>query len=341
MRIGLTYDLRDDYLAEGYSEIETAEFDGEDTIDALANAIQALGHQPDRIGNIRHLVKRVAQGERWDMVFNIAEGLHGYGREAQVPALLEAYVIPYTFADPLVASLTLHKALCKRVVRSFGLPTPEFVLIETEKDIEKVALPFPVFAKPVAEGTGKGVTPASKITSQRQLKQVCRDLLTEYRQPALIETFLPGREFTVAIIGTGAEATVLGMMEIVLRADAEAEAYSYRNKKLYERLVQYRRVRQGELRESLEALSLSVWRCLKCRDAGRVDLRLDANGKPNFLEVNPLAGLHPEHSDLPIIATLEGVAYTEVIGRILESVCRRCHLPFHQATQPLSNPLVR
>lgn len=327
MRIGLTYDLRDDYLAAGYSELETAEFDRKDTIDALADAIQFLGHQPDRIGNIRHLVQRLARDERWDMVFNIAEGLRGYGREAQVPALLEAYDIPYTFVDPLAATLTLHKALCKRVVRSFGLPTPDFVLVESEQDIAAVKLPFPLFAKPVAEGTGKGVTAASKITNQQQLGHVCRELLINYQQPVLIETFLPGREFTVAVIGTGEEASILGMMEVVLNADADAEVYSYHNKEFCERLVQYKRVPQGELRESLASLSLSVWRCLDCRDAGRVDLRLDAKGKPGFLEVNPLAGLHPEHSDLPIIATLEGVAYTEVIGRILDSVCRRYRLP--------------
>lgn len=326
MRIGLTYDLRDDYLAEGYSELETAEFDQVETIDALANAIHALGHQVDRIGNIRRLVQRLAQGECWDMVFNIAEGLRGFGREAQVPALLEAYNIPYTFVDPLVASLTLHKALCKRVVQSFGLPTPDFVLIESEHAIENIKLPFPLFAKPVAEGTGKGVTPTSKITDRQQLQQVCRELLAEYHQPVLLETFLPGREFTVAILGTGEEASVLGMMEIVLNENAEAEVYSYHNKEFFKDLVQYERLPQGALRESLEALALAVWRCLDCRDAGRVDLRLDANGIPSFLEVNPLAGMHPTHSDLPIIATLEGIAYTDVIGRILDSVCRRYHL---------------
>ena len=108
MKIGLTYDLRSEYLARGYSEYQTAEFDREDTIDALETAIRGLGHTTDRISNARRLIERLARGDRWDLVFNIAEGINGIGREAQVPAILDLYNIPYTFSDPLVMSLTLQ-----------------------------------------------------------------------------------------------------------------------------------------------------------------------------------------------------------------------------------------
>lgn len=324
MRIGMTYDLRDDYLAAGYGELETAEFDRDDTIKALEAALRQLGHEPERIGNVRQLARRLADGARWDLVFNIAEGLEGYGREAQVPALLEAFDVPYTFSDPLAASLTLHKALCKRVVQSFGLPTPAFALIEIERDLEHVDLPFPLFAKPVAEGTGKGITAASKIMSRHELSRTVRELLAQFRQPVLVETYLPGREFTVGVLGTGVEARAVGTCEIALKPSADAEVYSYRNKELCEELVEYRRLADAPLRAQLEGLALDIWRCLDCRDAGRVDLRLDGEGAPSFLEVNPLAGLHPEHSDLPIIATQEGMDYTTLIGAIVESASRRC-----------------
>jgi D-alanine-D-alanine ligase len=197
MKVGLTYDLRAEYLAAGYGEEETAEFDRPDTIDAIEHTLQQLGYQTDRIGNIRQLVPRLAAGDRWDIVFNIAEGLRGLAREAQIPALLQAYDIPCTFSDPLIAALTLHKALTKRILRDVGVRTPEFAVVETEADIARVNLPFPLFVKPLAEGTAKGVDGDSKVTSRVELDTVCRRLLARFRQPALVEMYLPGREFTV------------------------------------------------------------------------------------------------------------------------------------------------
>ncbi len=172
MNIGLTYDLRQDYLDAGYSEEQTAEFDSPATIAAIDKALIAMGHKTMRIGNVKSLVQRLAAGERWDMVFNICEGMFGLGREAQVPALLDAYQIPYTFSGPLVLALTLDKALTKRVVRSLGVATPDFAVVAAKEDIAAVDLPFPLFAKPLAEGTGLGIDARSKIDSRRQL--TCR-----------------------------------------------------------------------------------------------------------------------------------------------------------------------
>ena len=321
MRIGITYDLRSEYLAAGFSEDETAEFDRPDTVASLENALRELGHHPDRIGHVRQLVERLAAGDEWDLVVNIAEGLSGIAREAQVPAVLDAYGIAYTFSDPLVMALTLHKGLTKTVVRESGVPTAPFRTVHRLNDVRDMSLPFPLFVKPVAEGTGKGITPKSICQNQSELESTCRELLTTYDQPVLVETYLPGREFTVGIIGCGESAEPLGTLEIILRSNAEPDVYSYVNKERCEELVEYRLVSASgdELVRKAEEVALRAWRVLNCRDAGRVDLRCNADGQPLFLEVNPLAGLHPEHSDLPILATKVGWTYRELIGRIVES----------------------
>jgi len=325
MKIGFTYDLRSEYLADGYSEEETAEFDRDDTILAIEEALRAEGHQVERIGRIHNLVRQLASGQRWDLVFNIAEGLHGLAREAQVPALLDAYQIPYTFADPAVLMLSLDKALCKLVVREAGLPTPPHAVVRSESDIDQVRLPFPLFVKPLAEGTGKGISSESKVDTPLALKNVCKSLLHRFRQPVLVERYLSGREFTVGILGTGDKAQVLGTMEIILRPQAEAHAYSYVNKERCEELVEYRYPSAKDDPEVAEAerVALAAWRAIGGRDAGRVDLRSDETGQPHFLEVNPLAGLHPEHSDLPMIATAVGVSFRELIRRIVASAAER------------------
>lgn len=322
MVIGLTYDLRSDYLKEGFSEEETAEFDQESTVEAIENALQELGFRTDRIGHIRSLVNRIAHGDRWDMVFNICEGMYGIGREAQVPALLDAFSIPYTFSDPLVLSLTLHKGMTKRVVRSAGIPTPDFAIVERESDIDKVGLPYPLFVKPNAEGTGKGVDARSKVNDFKELKAICLSLLPRFANGLIVETYLPGREFTVAIAGTGDAARSLGVIEVILKDSAESHAYSYVNKEFCEEHVIYRLV-GDEAAKECEQIALNAWRCLNCRDAGRVDLRFDAEGKASFMEVNPLAGLHPKHSDLPIICNFQGIPYISLIGMIMESAMKR------------------
>jgi D-alanine-D-alanine ligase len=325
MKIGLTYDLRSDYLAEGYSEEETAEFDAPVTIEGIEAALVELGYQTDRVGNAKRLVERLARGDRWDLVFNICEGLHGVAREAQVPALLDIYNIPYTFSDPLVSSLALYKNYTKTIVHQAGIPTPEFALVQRPSDVDAINLPFPLFAKPVAEGTSKGISAASKIVDRPALERVCRDLLEQFRQPVLVETFLAGREFTIGLTGTGTETQIVGAMEIILQPGAEAEVYTYANKEQSEELVRYRSVKPQDdpVVQRIEELTLAAWRLLGCRDGGRMDFRCDARGEPHFLEVNPLPGLNPEHSDLPILCGFAGIPYIDLIDRIVRSARRR------------------
>ena len=332
MLIGLTYDLRSDYLAQGYPADLVAEFDSDETIASLESTIQSLGHRTDRIGNVRALCARLAAGGRWDMVFNIAEGLEGRCREGQVPSVLEAWGLGYTFSDPLVCAATLDKAVAKKIVQSAGLATPGFHVVAGPADLAGVRLAYPLFAKPLAEGTSKGITDRSVAESPAALEEVCRFLLDRYRQPVLVEEFLPGREFTVGILGTGPAACVLGIMEIVIRQPSEgppsaAAVYTYDTKERCELFVTYSRLGACPLRTQIEDLALKAYRVLECRDAARVDIRCDKLGQPSFLEVNPLPGLHPTHSDLPLIATQEGFGYTRLIGSIIHSAASRLGIP--------------
>lgn len=350
MKVGITFDLRQEYLLLGYSLEDTVELDRDDTVDAIEGVLRGLGFQVDRIGNVRRLVERLASGDRWDLVFNIAEGLKGFGREAQVPALLEAYGIPCTFSDSLVCALALHKGLTNQVVRGDGIPTADFRIVSSEEELFDVNLPFPLFLKPVAEGTSKGVSARNRVEDPAQLLEVGRRLLYTYRQPVLVETYLPGREFTVGLIGTGPKARAIGAMEVVLLDRAEQGAYSYDNKAYYEDRVEYRLGDPSDP-EVAEALDVAVraWRALGCRDAGRVDLRSGADGHPRFLEVNPLAGLNPDISDLPILCRLAGVPYRDLIAGIVQSALDRVPdtaargivLPVPAIGLPGSDPLAR
>ena len=226
----------------------------------------------------------------------------------------------------MVLSLTLHKAMTKRVVRDAGIATPDFALVETPGDIDKVSLPYPLFVKPNAEGTGKGIDATSKVSNRKELETTCHSLLPKYKPGLIVETFLPGREFTVAIAGTGEKAHSLGVMEVMFTSKAEAHGYSYLNKEDYKVRVDYRIIKD-DLAEKCASVALAAWRSLTCRDAGRVDLRLDENGIPGFIEVNPLAGLNPIHSDLPIICLIQGIPFIELIRMIMESAMQRLSLP--------------
>ena len=322
MKIGLTYDLREEYRALGFSEEETAELDKPETIEGIEGALRGLGHETERIGSHFALMAALLAGRRWDLVFNIAEGLRGLGRESLVPCLLDAHAIPYTFSDPMVLALSLHKGMCKRVIRDLGVPTAGFAVVERPQDVDRIALPYPLFAKPVAEGTGKGIHASSKLPDREALRRACAELLRRFDQPVLVEEFLPGREFTVGVVGTGAAARAVAVLEVRFRrADG---IYSYESKENYRELIDYA-VPDGEpaLADAVAKVALDSWRGLGCRDGGRIDIRLDARGVPNFMEVNPLAGLNPIDSDLPIMCRLIGRPYAALIGDIVRSAADR------------------
>jgi D-alanine-D-alanine ligase len=320
MLIGLTYDLRSDHAS--LSEEAQAEFDSPETVAALREALEALGHRVEPVGHVRALARRLVDGARWDIVFNIAEGLSGRSREAQVPALLEAFAAPYVFSDPLTQALGLDKAMAKRVVRDAGAPTAPFRVLADAADDAACDLPFPAFLKPLAEGTGKGCEAASRVETAEALARTAVRLRARFAQPALAETYLPGREFTVGVLGEGADAQVVGVMEVRLTEVAEPGVYSFANKEACETRVSYRLADDASARRAGE-IALAAHRALGCRDAARHDLRCDGEGAPNWLEVNTLPGLHPTHSDLPILSALAGVPYRDLIARILAHACAR------------------
>lgn len=323
MRIGITYDLKSEYLAMGYSQEDVAEFDREDTVAGIEHALRAAGHEPERIGYIRTLTSMLAAGKRWDMVFNIAEGLRGFAREAQVPALLEAFEIPYTGSDPLALALTHHKGYTKQIAGNAGVNTPDFAIVATMDDVALVNLPYPLFVKPTAEGTGKGINSRSKVDTPAALSAQCRYVLETFKQPALVEVYLPGREFTVGIIGTGKEARVLGAIEILPVEGAESHAYTFFNKENYEEVMRYELVHDPDLLATAAALCVPAWEALGGKDFCRMDVRMDDEGQLSFIEVNALPGLNPTHSDLPIICQRLGVPYTTLVAWIVASARNR------------------
>jgi len=219
--------------------------------------------------------------------------------------------------------------MTKRIIRDAGIPTSDFVVAQDPENTGEIRFSPPFFIKPVAEGTGKGITQASIIRNRTRLPSACSELIQAFRQPVLIEPYLPGREFTVGIVGTGNRAMALGTIEVHLRKSAETGVYSYGNKAHYEEKVFYELIRPGDDPVVAEAqrVALAAWRVLGCRDAGRIDLRCDFAGQPLFMEVNPLAGIHPVHSDLPIICRHLGMAYVELIERIVASTALRIGEP--------------
>jgi D-alanine-D-alanine ligase len=322
LRIALCYDLKSDYLAAGFGPEEVMEFDDEETVAALDGALGRLGHPTERVGRGVELARRLAAGERWDLVFNIAEGVRGRSREAQVPAVCELFDQPYTFSDPLTCSLTLDKALAKRLVHDHGLPTAPFAVVERPEEVAAIELEPPLFLKPVAEGSSKGVTARSRVESREELAEVCAELLRTFRQPVLVETYLPGREMTVGIVGNGGETRVVGVMEVSFRTGADV-VYTARNKQEFETRVEYSLLDGEPLGRRARELALAAYRVLGCRDLARVDLRCDGGGAPHFLEVNPLPGLHPTYSDLPIMMSRAGVSYADLLAQIVEAAARR------------------
>lgn len=322
MKIGLTYDLRDDYLARGLNLEDTAEFDPPETIEAIEKAIRNAGHETIRIGNVRHLISRLNDGERWDLVFNICEGLYGPGREAMVPALLDEYQIPYTFSDPMVLALTLHKGHTKSVIREAGIQTADYRVAASDNDLKNTGLKFPLFVKPVSEGAGKGIDSQSKVTSDAELGAKCRSIWIQFEQPAIIEEFLPGKDFTVSILGTGHNAEVINVTHLKLNADAKEDYFSFHNKENL--CVTYEKAEPDDYR-LCEELALRSWKVLGCRDAGRVDVRFDAQGVPNFIEVNPLPEINPVYSELTNACLQKGITHEQMIQRILNSALNRIH----------------
>jgi len=319
MKVGLTYDLRSWYIDRGYSMDETAEFDKQETVDALENSLKKMGYETEPVGNAFQLIEALAAGRRWDIVFNISEGLYGDGRESVVPAILDQYKIPYVFSGPVIMGISLNKHLAKLVVEAAGVPVSPGCLITQFEDLDKCKLKYPLFVKPVSEGTGKGITEKSLVTTSAELKQMVEWILNEFRQAALVEEYLPGREFTVGIVGCGEEAIAVGGMEVMTINNLP---YSVEVKENYQNYCTYKPL-DTDIIDECKSVALSAWKALDAVDAGRIDLKADRNGKICFIEANPLAGLNPIHSDLPILSRMYGIEYQTLMEMIMKAAIKR------------------
>jgi D-alanine-D-alanine ligase len=301
---------------------DTAEFDKQETVDAISMALRKMGFETEPVGNCFQLIEALAAGKKWDLVFNIVEGLYGDGRESVVPAILDQFKIPYVFSGPVILGISLNKYLTRLIVSAAGVPVSPGMLISKKEDIKKCTLEYPLFIKPVSEGTGKGINEKSMIKSPAELKEMAEWILARFDQPALVEEYLPGREFTVGVIGSGDEAIAIGGMEIECKDNLP---YSVEFKENYQEFCKYIPMSK-EYTEDCKSVALNVWKALRAVDGGRVDVKADRKGRMCFMEVNPLAGLHPIHSDLPILSRMIGIEYQTLIEMIMKSTIKRHHL---------------
>jgi D-alanine-D-alanine ligase len=301
------------------------ECDSQSTVDAISAALAARGHRPRFLGGGRRLLEELLARPP-ALVFNIAEGFGSRSREAHVPAVCEMLGIPVTGSDPLTLAATLDKAVGKRLVAAAGLATPRSAVVEDARELDALDLDFPVIAKPLREGSSIGIRKGSRADDAAALAREVARLLADYAEPVLVEEFLPGAEFTVAVLGEGKDARALGVMEIVPRSGRmEDFVYSLEVKRNFRAEVDYHvPPRQpARLVRALEELALGCARALECRDLSRVDLRLDAAGRPHFLEANPLPGLAPGTGDVVILAERAGIPYVDLIDRVVQSALAR------------------
>jgi D-alanine-D-alanine ligase len=328
MRIGIAFDLKEDFRVPEGREDLLEEYDCPGTVDAIRRELEQLGHEVLLLGGGRRFLENLTRSPV-DLVFNIAEGRGGRTRESQVPAVCEMLGVPCTHSDALALGLSLDKDLCMRIARSAGLPTPFQHLVRTAQEGRALRPPLPVVLKPVHEGSSMGVRDDSLVRSHDDMHRKIARLIDLYRQPVVVEQFLPGSELTVGIVGN-APPEVLGVMEIAPKSGGtEGFLYSIETKRDYKRLVSYFCPPRSVPAESVvEAgrIAIEIFDLLGCCDAARVDLRLDASGRPTFLEVNPLPGISPVYSDLCIMASLLGVSYGALIRRILEAATARLGL---------------
>jgi D-alanine-D-alanine ligase len=323
LRIGFTFNVK---RVDSKSGNDTeAEYDAPETIEAIREALESYGHQVLPFEATAELPRQLMQ-QPVDLVFNIAEGVAGRNREAAVPALCELMGIPYTGSDAATLSIALDKALSKRVLMQHGILTAEFQVMETGRERLSSKLKFPLIVKPNQEGSSKGVSAsASVVDDEEGLRAIVRELIERYRQPALIEAYIPGREFTVGLLGDR-RPRVLPPMEILFKDKTnERPVYDFQIKQEWEKHVQYEcpaKLTPAELK-AIERVCRETFAALDCRDVARVDLRLTPKGEFYVIEVNPLPGLTPGYSDLCLIAKAAGIEYRTLIGDILEGGLKR------------------
>jgi D-alanine-D-alanine ligase len=322
IRVGFTYNVK-----RTTSGDDEAEWDPPETIIAIANALARQGHIVVHLEATPDLPRVLAEADV-DLIFNIAEGVEGRNREAQVPALCELLGIPYTGSDSATLAIALDKALGKKVLLQHDILTPKFQLMESARERLDSDMKFPLIVKPNAEGSSKGIGSTSIADNEEELRKAVKECVEKYRQPALVEEYISGREFTVGLLGDK-RPRVLPPMEIKFKKQESGEnarpVYDYTVKQDWEEYVYYQcpaKLTETE-QKAMEKVARATFWALDCRDVARVDLRMDAEGRIYVLEVNPLPGLTPDYSDLVLIAKACGMEYDQLIGEIMQGGLRR------------------
>jgi D-alanine-D-alanine ligase len=326
--IGLTYDLKSDYeFKEGDPPDANAEFDHPSTIDVIAKAIESQGFKVKKIGNVANLLDNISN-LKVDIVFNISEGVSGRNRESQVPLLLEMAGVPFVGADALSLGLSLDKLMAKKIFVADGIRTPKSFEVKPDDTsfAEMDHARFPMIVKPRFEGSSKGMNDNSRVENKDELKRQVDYVINTYKQPALVEEFIRGEEFTVAVIGND-PAEVMPIVQIKIDGKLKLNDKFYTFGHIKSDALEYvcpAKIKP-ELAAELSSLALATYNAIECRDFGRVDFRVDEKGKPYVLEINPLPSLSTEDVFM-VIAKALGISYNEVIGRILKSALKRCNL---------------
>jgi D-alanine-D-alanine ligase len=322
LRIGLVYDLLGTYPARagGPSDADV-EYEPEETLHALEAAIRRLGHEPVRLGNPHALLAQVGKGElpALDAALSIAEGYGGRNREAWAPVLLEMAQVPALGSDALTLSLTLDKLWALDVVAAAGVPVPARALAGSRSKAENVRLPsdFPLFVKPRWEGTAKGIRPSSRVADRAALAREVERIGRDYAQPALIERFLAGPEYTVTLVGND-PPRALPVLQRALDAKTRIGLHA---------VEPHAAAGDGcapclpgqldaDLEQRLGELALRAYAALACRDFARADFRLDDAGAPYFLEMNPLPTFAADGS-FGILAELAGRPFEDFLADVL------------------------
>ncbi|MCX5699541.1 MAG: ATP-grasp domain-containing protein [Candidatus Omnitrophica bacterium] len=322
--VGLTYDLKTDYkFKEGDPLDANAEFDSLSTIDIIAEAIAANGFKVKKIGNAANLLEKIDHLEV-DIVFNISEGISGRNRESQVPILLEMAGVPFVGADALTLGLTLDKVMAKKIFIAEGIPTPKFFEVSSVQSlINQDHCAFPLIVKPRFEGSSKGLSESSRVENLDELTKQVDFIVKTYKQPALVEEFICGQEFTVAIVGNE-NPEVMPVVQIKIDGKLKLNDKFYTFARITSDRLEYICPAKiaGDLKKKLDDLALKVYRAVECRDFGRVDFRVDNNGNPYVLEINPLPSLSTEDVFM-LLAKNIGITYEQMVGKILNSAMVR------------------
>lgn len=328
--------IRSDNFTQTESVIEAyAEWDTWETIIALKDAIEVF-HNVTLIEADNNAFEKFKQSKP-DIVFNIAEGFNNLSRESQIPAMLDMLKIPYTGSDALTLGICLDKARTKEILSYYNIPNANFILVDKIKPLSNHSIEFPSIVKPVSEGSSKGIFNSSLVRNYYELNAEIKRVIDVYNQPAIIEEFLPGKEFTVALIGNEDNTEILPIVEIMYDnfPDDIEHLYSYEAKWILDTkdnvfdVFECPAAIDKNLEKQIKDTVLQTYNVLRCKDWSRIDIRLDKNGIPNVIEINPLPGIMPdpnENSSFPKAARVAGINYNELIQRVLFEACKRYNL---------------